>query len=167
MTITNTDLDQLDALAEAATPGPWADSAYDGGWDCVRAVDHHGPVIARLGLNEPSNSAFIAASRLAIPALVAEARRLRGVVPTAGPALGASIRDLTVADLDALPVGSRIEDVNDPEDDRAWGAFTKTASGQWSSPGLKRRKSAELREFWTASYFDYRLAHLPTEETTR
>ena len=42
------------------TPGPWRKSAYDGGWDCVR--DSGGQIIAKLGLNNPTNAHLIAAA---------------------------------------------------------------------------------------------------------
>lgn len=52
------------------TPGPWAASSYDGGWDCVR--EPGGQIIAKLGLNNPDNAALIAAA----PEIAAERDRL-------------------------------------------------------------------------------------------
>ncbi|MFN7185996.1 MAG: hypothetical protein ACK5VE_06490 [Alphaproteobacteria bacterium] len=71
--MTEQELADLDALAAAATPGPWEqiDSrAYSSGTGLQVCL-----------CNETdADAAFIAAARTAVPALVAEVRRLRGVV---------------------------------------------------------------------------------------
>ncbi len=105
--MTDDELDRLDALAQAATPGPWLQGMWSG--RCERpdhSVPHPGapectytqylrtypqalryvsvaPNVTLIGgsdegpwLDAP-NAAFIAASREAVPALVAEVRRLR------------------------------------------------------------------------------------------
>lgn len=169
--LTDADLDQLDALAEAATPGPWhynpnGKGVEGDGW--VRASDrgHEFDVVTETYWRK-EDAAFIAAARLAIPALVAEVRRLRGVASAAvaTPALGARLRDMTVAQLDALPVGSVFVDENDidpdSDSDPVACAFTKDDSGTWSAPALSRRTSVELIAAWGTARGDYRLAHLP------
>mgnify|MGYP007046915951 CR=1 FL=1 len=80
------DLDKLEALAEASTPGPWKDgknggikmvvsdpiATPGGGWRQMRAdIGTAGGVN-----NEEADAAFIVASRTAVPTLVAEVRRL-------------------------------------------------------------------------------------------
>lgn len=45
---------------DSFTPGPWKESAYDGGWDCVR--DSQDQIIAKLGLNNPANARLIASA---------------------------------------------------------------------------------------------------------
>lgn len=73
-TLTNADLDRLDALAEAATPGPLHASDDD-----ARVVlDSNGERIAET--YDPDDGRLFAAARLAIPALIAEVRQLRGAV---------------------------------------------------------------------------------------
>lgn len=78
-----TDLDELERLAAAASSGPWRPSSWkearfvtkaDGVclWDETGALDGAGePEMAE------ADAAFIAASRTAVPELVAEVRRLR------------------------------------------------------------------------------------------
>ncbi|MFN9086729.1 MAG: hypothetical protein ACK5W7_04295 [Gemmatimonadaceae bacterium] len=73
--MTNDELTTLEALANAATPGPWVED----GFDCVRAPDFR--ILydnsCRDDDNGARNAAFIAAARDAVPALVAEVRRLK------------------------------------------------------------------------------------------
>lgn len=106
--MTNEELDRLEALANAATPGPWAvrPLRYDD-WGWVRAVgeEHDNALVAkamagrdynsvqhRAEMTDPyaHNAAFIAAARDAVPALVktvhkrdAEIARLRALVKEA------------------------------------------------------------------------------------
>lgn len=74
--MTEAELTRLEALAAAATPGPWNNQG-------VIVLAGEDTCIARLWLTHPAkgseetNAAFIAASRKAVPALVAEVRRLR------------------------------------------------------------------------------------------
>jgi hypothetical protein len=96
--MTDGELSRLKALAEAATPGPWdvysetiADkSAATAEFDYqvqntepfvgrVFMLNGDGkcPAITGCGPTSEANAAFIAASRKAVPALVAEVRRLR------------------------------------------------------------------------------------------
>ena len=75
MAVREADLAEWERLAAAATPGPWRQDP--GG----RAGARFDDVLAD-GSNiaewiEPADAAFIAASRTALPALVAEVRRLR------------------------------------------------------------------------------------------
>lgn len=83
--MTDEELDRLDALAQAATPGPWEVKAKSG----IRPVGRTQNVAATYlqvaeggGTLYPfaENAAFIAASRTAIPALIAEIRRLRAQI---------------------------------------------------------------------------------------
>lgn len=67
------DLDALDALCAATTPGPWvADYAYSSRDDAAHAW---GPGCGDLDQVE-TDAAFIAAARSALPALVARVRAL-------------------------------------------------------------------------------------------
>lgn len=84
--MTNDELDRLDALAAAATRGPWKAA----GLPSPRWI--HTPSYVALAealesrtraegkLDAEANAAFIAAARDAVPALVAEVRRLRGAL---------------------------------------------------------------------------------------
>lgn len=82
--MTDDELNRLEALASAATPGPWR---YEDSYDpCV--ITESGQYIAQTSYDQQSVSRgdrdyhvaahFIAASRDAVPALIAEVRRLRG-----------------------------------------------------------------------------------------
>jgi len=71
--MTEEDLDKLEQLSTVATPGPWvADMAG------IRAPNHDS--VADAWSDNPHDAAFIAASREAIPALIAEVRRLRAEI---------------------------------------------------------------------------------------
>ncbi len=89
------DLNALRELADRATPGPWtadvhsADDYDDSG---SRWGDLRGPDMARsvfcVDLGDfyalsPENAAFIAASRTAVPALIAEVERLKALTAEA------------------------------------------------------------------------------------
>jgi hypothetical protein len=75
--MTPQDLDRLDELAAKATPGPWE----------ALELSMPGEALLRMGAEQSfstrqvqvrdADAAFIAAARTAIPALVAEVRRLR------------------------------------------------------------------------------------------
>lgn len=87
-------LDELEALAEAATPGPWVvgDDASQVIAPCpccglIATCDPYGiPTGDRdYDLQHHYNSGFIAASRQAIPELIAEVRRLRQLLSAAQP----------------------------------------------------------------------------------
>ncbi len=83
--MTDEELNRLEALANAATPGPWRydDSDAD---PCV--ITQTGQYIAQTSYDQQSVSRgdrdyhadahFIVASRDAVPTLIAEVRRLRG-----------------------------------------------------------------------------------------
>lgn len=80
------DLDRLDALAAAATPGPWQEdgpwwSNHVSGWVITTGADRNAVAYQPLGWDRlptsAADAAFIAAARDAVPALVAEVRRLR------------------------------------------------------------------------------------------
>jgi len=91
-TITDEYLDRLQAICDAATAGPW-DGVISTG--CVRYLGRpmesrglqHGDYIAAAhggGDDDPgrdvNNAEFIAESRTALPLLVAEIRRLKGML---------------------------------------------------------------------------------------
>lgn len=69
--MTNEELDRLEALANAATPGPWV---ADERW--VEDADEYDIGEAQ----ETSDAEFIAAARTAIPQLIAEIRRLQAII---------------------------------------------------------------------------------------
>ena len=62
-------IDELEALANAATEGPWDSDPYE-------VIDTWGKTVA--DCTRPNDTAFITESREAVPALIAEVRRLRG-----------------------------------------------------------------------------------------
>lgn len=75
MPLTEHELEKLEALAKAATPGPW-----DSEWVRNQSLNQYGVVRAR-GLNigtvhHHPNLEFISESRQAVPELVSEVRRL-------------------------------------------------------------------------------------------
>lgn len=71
--ITDEQLAEWEALAEGATEGPWhVDDVL--GWSIDGAS---GQYVAEVSGRHDPNAEFIAASREAVPALVAEVRRLR------------------------------------------------------------------------------------------
>jgi hypothetical protein len=98
-------LDELDRLENAATPGPWEESAGIGDHFHIRAICHENGLEGRwllvgttcprerkdsIGMSfwpvtidaevDQANADLIAASRNALPALIAEVRRLRGIL---------------------------------------------------------------------------------------
>lgn len=82
--MTQAELDALKALANAATPGPWGHwlhqvggADWRGQWYLL--ADVYGS--DNMGDEAAKNAAFIAASRAAVPALLAEVERLRAFVP--------------------------------------------------------------------------------------
>ena len=81
--MTNEELDRLEALAKAATPGPWY-HVYEGSsdWQVYGPHDDIKPVASLHRYHAPScpDAPFIAAARDAVPALVAEVKRLRGAL---------------------------------------------------------------------------------------
>lgn len=112
--LTDEELDELDELASAATPGPWFVRSLDDA-DAMSLVavstvpdtglgerwpsfDHHDIVAATL-VQQPryvdavderwdENAHFIAAARGTVPRLVAEIRRLRQQLETTSPTNG-------------------------------------------------------------------------------
>jgi hypothetical protein len=82
--MTTLDLDALEALCNAATPGPWqmlTDDLLNGElikWIATVEDDGtNGATVLCDGDVEHNNLLFIAASRAALPALIAECRRLQ------------------------------------------------------------------------------------------
>ena len=77
--MTQQELAALKALADAATPGPWEEVAESGEWWITSASDETASlyVIPDTGLMNQADVDFIAASRTAVPALLAEVERLQ------------------------------------------------------------------------------------------
>jgi hypothetical protein len=92
--MTEQELQAIEALAAAATPGPW-EAGNDIGEGEVYGVDGYAVVGAAAQAwtrrEVDANTRFIAAARTAVPALVAEVRRLRRV-EDAAKALSAAQR---------------------------------------------------------------------------
>jgi len=78
--MTEQELAELDALANAATPGPWG--CTDEGEYGVFVEEFSTFVAECLGRKNyaMTNAAFIAAARTAVPELIAEVRRLWGLL---------------------------------------------------------------------------------------
>jgi hypothetical protein len=75
--MTNEELTHLDALAAAATPGPW---------EAFKTIRDYGDVEQLMygDVGMPmADATFIAAARTGVPALVAEVRKLWGIVHSA------------------------------------------------------------------------------------
>lgn len=105
--MTDEELAEIEARAAKATPGPWVVAPWDGdegnvrltvtvgpdagGW-MVADGDWHGPGDAPH--DREANAAFMAAARADVPALLAEVRRLQGVVAEQAKALEALGRKL-------------------------------------------------------------------------
>lgn len=73
-------LNELEALAGAATPGPWGirrDRETGSTFDWLTVVADSGPCITGDHLSEP-DAAFIAAARTAVPALIERVKRAEG-----------------------------------------------------------------------------------------
>ncbi len=78
-------LNEWKRLAEAATPGPWQAKNY--GSDGVDAWLHLSPTVA-IGSDHAhwlTDATFIAAARVAVPALLAEVERLRAELASGSP----------------------------------------------------------------------------------
>jgi len=84
--MTNEELGRLERICEAATPGPWEAERIqlsDGTeWWAMAPMSKRLFSVAVITnehgqTNEASNASFIAASRTALPSLIAEVRRLR------------------------------------------------------------------------------------------
>lgn len=86
-TMTPARLDELQSLCDAATEGPWTHERPPRTgdfteWMIIAAVAHNQGIYARPpgGSFPYSDQKFIAASRTAMPDLIAEVRRLRAIV---------------------------------------------------------------------------------------
>src|SRR4051812_20302588 len=89
MAMNEKQLEELDALSAAATPGPWGVGERERGeWEVVLPIPKPcsvpGVPLAAVRQyarrNGKPDSAFIAAARTAVPALVAEVRRQAAVI---------------------------------------------------------------------------------------
>lgn len=87
--LSTTDLDELERLEREATPGPWRECGHDrGGCICGQVWSEHGQSSLVLkpdcgdevpvpdAKHKTANAALVAATRNALPALLAAARRL-------------------------------------------------------------------------------------------
>lgn len=79
--MTNEELDKLEELANKATPGPWK---IDGYASFSIAVAHIYSEILIANTHCNNDAKFVAASREAIPKLIAEVRRLRKAIDDIG-----------------------------------------------------------------------------------
>lgn len=97
--ITDTQLAELKALEQAATPGPWDvelnnpdhHPSYDDAWFIPQIWDHGHGSSEDAGIYERADAAFIAAARTAMPLLIAEVERLRAGVAALNEMCGESI----------------------------------------------------------------------------
>lgn len=86
------DLDELDRLEKAATPGPWVDGLSQPGVRKIAISEHLNDEIATLyggpdDIGDAPNATLIAAARNALPALIRELRAAREVVKAIKPHL--------------------------------------------------------------------------------
>jgi hypothetical protein len=86
--LTDQQLDDYDRLAQAATPGPWCTDA----WEIYQGAEYQPGLSMWIGetcrgtsspVQDRTDAEFVAHARTAMPALVAEVRRLRTVVAAA------------------------------------------------------------------------------------
>lgn len=86
--MTEQELAELGALANAATPPPW-EAENDVGTGILSAMLGGGPHMMAFGdVWTFADAAFIAAARTAVPELIAEVRRLRGLLEDCEPHIG-------------------------------------------------------------------------------
>lgn len=122
------DLDALEMLAAEATPGPWEATVYVDDeekldaqrWHSVEADDDDIIFMSRpaiVGMSQP-DAAFIAASRYAIPALVAEVRHERSEARDLAGEV-ARWRDLAEKAADALVAWGESESCDEGDEARA------------------------------------------------
>ena len=80
--LTKSELDEIRARCEAATPGPWHGNVFGYGgvhilWGSVYMGDGE---LVRIGHNESSNADFVARARQDVPDLLEEVERLRAAL---------------------------------------------------------------------------------------
>lgn len=88
-------------LAEAATPGPWWVNRYATDMSCTEhevGIRTDDMILASLGIDDVAmpDASFIAAARDAVPALVAEVRRLQAELAAVPVGAIRHMRDFTV-----------------------------------------------------------------------
>ena len=86
--MTEAELAEIEALAKAATPGPWKRVFGDGEYFVTSPTnDEDNPVMSNTDFYPAAvtaeDQAFCAAARSAVPLLIAEVRRLRALVESA------------------------------------------------------------------------------------
>ena len=119
-TMNDEQLSELEALANAATPGPWGEVAESGEW-WLSGPDIYDDAVMSTNDTEISQADvdFIAAARTDVPALVAEVRRLRGKLEAATASAEAAEKDaneLRAEDLAAQLAAARRENAAMRED---------------------------------------------------
>ena len=85
------DLDRLEELAKAATPGPWvAEYEEADDWFCVTGTGYFDggnwmvcPHVATVESGGEADAAFIAAARVVVPELIGRVRALEAAVASA------------------------------------------------------------------------------------
>ncbi len=88
-------------LAEAATPGPWWVNKYATDMSCTEhevGVRTDDMILASMGIDDVAmpDASFIAAARDAVPALIAEVRRLQAELAAVPVGAIRHMRDFTV-----------------------------------------------------------------------
>ncbi len=80
--MTPAQLEELKKLCAAATPGPWRSESYGGETGCVSEIYTiaTGDDGDRENAMTKETASFIAAARTAVPELIAEVERLRGLI---------------------------------------------------------------------------------------
>lgn len=106
--MTNEELAEWKRLADAATPAPWKGlRAEDSDGDLACIVSNEGEIASITELannNFRRDAAFIAATRLAVPALIAEYERMRGWMDAVAAHASFSSRLIASAVLLGAPV---------------------------------------------------------------
>lgn len=81
MTLTNTNLEEIENLLQKATGGPWVTDLINNSWivSCGEINDYHkiATINSNVGLNGENNAKFIASSRQIIQKLIDEIKRLK------------------------------------------------------------------------------------------
>lgn len=133
--ITAERLAEIEALAAAASPGPWAVTSWDlkGVMPLLWAADalptdQRGP-FAHISANDSRDAAFIAAARTVVPELLVEVRRLNGQVEQ----VAAETRESIAQEFDRL-AGNR--NPHDVEGSRRESDFATHAAVRIRRPDL-------------------------------
>jgi hypothetical protein len=106
------DLDRLEAIAKAATPGPWRNAGHDGhGGMCVETLEWQIGYVSRAGGKQDANAEHIATfSPSRVLALLAVARAAHKVADRNRPPNGRSVMEDFAALRTALAGLEQLED---------------------------------------------------------